>query len=217
MKILLIDDCDLFAEGLHYLLSANGIEFIGITNTIEDTLIQINQVIPDIILIDMDLIENVSSAFIRKIKNKYPLVKIIVLSSFENDNNLFETIKAGASGYLSKKLTKENFIGLLNNIQSGYSPLSPGLASRILKEFFRLQKERERHTNIIAMTELLSHKQIEILRLLSQGFIYKEIAAKLDISESGVKYHIKKITHHLHLNSRAQIISFAAKLSVYQI
>ena len=150
----------------------------------------------------------------RLIKAEFPEIKIVMLTVSQDDKHLFEAIKAGASGYLLKGLPKEQFLALLSSIKQGESPLSPGMAAKVLTEFARLQQERDLADRAADKTSLLSSQQVEILKLVAQGLTYKEIGGLVHLSEASIKYHMGEIMQRLHLENRSQVIAFAAELGL---
>jgi DNA-binding NarL/FixJ family response regulator len=215
MRLLLVDDHVLFLEGLRNLLLANGFEVVGTAGGGREALVQVELYRPDVVLLDVQMpgIDGVETT--RLLKAKYPDLKIVMLTVSQDDRYLFEAVKAGASGYLLKGLEKEKFFELLKGMADGESPLSPGLAGRIMAEFARRENERSMQNQARQeLSESLTSRQSEILRKVAQGMTYKEIGAKLEISEAAVKYHMGEITSRLHLENRAQAVAYAAKLGL---
>ena len=214
-KLLLVDDHALFLEGLRNLLLASGHEVAGTANNGREALVKAEELQPDVVLMDVQMpgLDGIETT--RLIKAKYPAAKIVMLTVSQDYRYLFEAIKAGASGYLLKGLDKEKFLALLAGMANGESPLSPGLAAKVLAEFARLEKEREaREAFNRELSALLTPRQVEILKLVAQGLTYKEIGDRLDISEAAVKYHMGEITARLHLENRAEAVAYAAKLGL---
>ncbi|WP_345789090.1 response regulator transcription factor [Pelotomaculum schinkii] len=161
------------------------------------------------------------------IKKEMPEVKIVMLTSFDDDENLFEAVKRGASGYLLKNLNAEELIALLHTLEQGEAPLSPGLAARLLEEFARQAAEKEpevqtgpeqaagpeKATGPEADTGRLTPRQAEVLGLVAKGLSYKEVGATLGLSERTVKYHMERIIELLHLENRAQAIAYVGRES----
>ncbi len=141
-----------------------------------------------------------------------------MLTSFDDDENLFEAVKKGASGYLLKNLNAGELIALLHTLEQGEAPLSPGLAARLLEEFARWAAEKEPAASTKRETSVqyddpankLTERQTEVLNMVAQGMSYKEIGAALDISERTVKYHMERILEQLRLKNKAQVIAYAA-------
>lgn len=213
MRVLLVDDHALFLEGLKNLLIANDIEVIGTAENIRDALRKATELQPEVILMDVQMPGGDGIKATRLIKDNFPKIKIVMLTVSQDDSHLFEAIKAGASGYLLKGLPKERFLELLRGMGKGESPLSPGLAAKVMAEFARLQRERE-NKDVTDKTSLISTRQIEILRFVTQGLTYKEIGGKMNLSEVTIKYHMGEITHRLHLENRSQVIALASELGL---
>jgi two-component system NarL family response regulator len=213
MKILLVDDHPLFMEGLQNLLEAHGIEVIGTAGDGPQALVQARKLKPDVILMDIAMPGGSGLEAIWPIKAEIPQVKIVMLTAFDDDDNLFEAIKRGASGYLLKNLNAEDLISLLHDLELGEVPLSPGLAVRLLKEFAKPKDHLVQSSSIQVekKNEKLTDQQNDILNMVAQGLTYKEIAAAMYLSERTIKYHMERILELLQLENRAQAISYAAR------
>ncbi len=214
MRVLLVDDHPLFMDGLKDLLVANDIEVIGTATHLQDAILKARATRPEVILMDVQMPGDDGIAATRLIKAEFPEIKIVMLTVSQDDKHLFEAIKAGASGYLLKGLPKEQFLALLTGIKQGESPLSPGMAAKVLTEFARLQQERDLADRAADKTSLLSSQQVEILKLVAQGLTYKEIGGLVYLSEASIKYHMGEIMQRLHLENRSQVIAFAAELGL---
>lgn len=212
MRVLLVDDHSLFLDGLKNLLTANDIDVVGMAQNIRDAMEKTSELLPEVILMDVQMPGGDGIQATRLIKEKFPEIKIVMLTVSQDDSHLFEAIKAGASGYLLKGLSRERFFELLDGLHRGESPLSPGLAAKVLAEFARLQQERDTAHIMQDKTALLSSKQIHILKLVAQGLTYKEIGRKMNLSEATIKYHMGEITNRLHLENRSQVITFASEM-----
>lgn len=213
MKVLLVDDHSIFLEGLQSLLQARGIEVAGTAKDGLEALEKARLLHPDIILMDIAMPGFSGLEAIHPIKAEMPEVKIVMLTSFDDDENLFKAVKRGASGYLLKNLNAEDLFNMLYALERGEAPLSPGLAARLLEEFARqadkkkpdISSEREETTG------KLTQRQTDVLNLVAKGMTYKEVGAALDLSERTIKYHMGKILELLHLENRAQVIAYAAR------
>jgi len=209
MRVLLVDDHALFMEGLKNLLIANDIEVVGMAMKLGEAVRKAEELTPDVILMDVQMPGGDGIEATRLIKGNFPEVKIVMLTVSQDDNHLFEAIKAGASGYLLKGLPKKQFLEQLEELAKGESPLAPGLATKILNEFARREQERQMAVNDTNKIFLLSAQQVDILRLVAQGLTYKRIGSRLYLSEVTVKYHMRKIMSLLYLENRAQVIAYA--------
>lgn len=213
VRALLVDDNVLFLEGLGNMLSAAGIEVIGLAASSREALAKAELLKPDVILMDIQMPGGDGIEATRRIKAKLPAVKVVMLTVSQDDVNLFEAIKAGAAGYLLKGFSKENFLVQLSGLATGEAPLAPGLATKILAEFARREHEREGTTEE-ARAQLLTPRHVEILRRLVSGLTYKEIGESLGIGESAVKYHMNEITARLQLDNKFQVVAFAEKMGL---
>jgi DNA-binding NarL/FixJ family response regulator len=211
MRVLLVDDNALFLEGLGNMLAANDIEVAGTAGSGPEALGKAEELNPDVILMDVQMPGGGGIEATRLIKAKLPEVKVVMLTVSQDDAHLFEAIKAGAAGYLLKGMAKEHFLQQLSGMANGDTPLSPGLAAKILAEFARREAAREAREEAAAKTALLTPRQGEILGFVAGGLTYKEVGDRLGISEAAIKYHMGEITARLQLENKSQAVAFAAK------
>ena len=203
MKVLVADDHPLFRDGIISLLTARNFEVVGQAGDGRQAVEKVRALRPDLVLMDINMPVMSGLEAIRLIKAENPKVKIVVLTVSDEDEKLFEAIKSGADGYLLKSLESDEFFHLLTGLPRGETPISPLLAAKILQEFAHLQRGKGEET--------LTEREQEVLRLLAQGALNKEIAAALVISENTVKYHVKNIMEKLHLRNRGQVIAYATR------
>jgi DNA-binding NarL/FixJ family response regulator len=168
--------------------------------------------IPDVALMDLEMPNMDGVDAIAAGSSFFPTVKFVVLTIFDDEEKIFKAIKAGAFGYLLKEESGENITEMLWQMhESGAGPISPGIAHKILQ---LVQNNDLTPTKKPATAEPkaffdLTQREKEILQLLMQGFLYKEIGAKLDISPNTAKKHVINIYNKLHVNSRAQALHLA--------
>ena len=218
MKVMLVDDHILFLEGLKYLLETYGINVVGKAKDGNEALAKAHILNPDIILMDIRMPNCDGLEAVKQFNAELPNIKVIMLTTSEDEEDLFNAIKYGASGYLLKDTDGEKLVEYLEDLENGELPLSPGLALRLARELRRIKKEDnslldDKHDS---MDPELSCRQIEVLELVSKGLTYKEVGDRLGISERTVKYHIDKIIDLLHLENRAQAIYYAAEKGLLQ-
>ncbi len=205
MKILLVDDHPLFLDGLKNLLTSRGVHVVGCARDGLEALDKVRTLHPEVILMDIHMPQLDGLAAVRLIKAELREVKIVMLTMSAEDENLFDAIKSGATGYVLKTQDTDEFFELLEGVARGETVLSRGLAARVLREFGRLSAaERERHG-------LLSDRQRQVLRLVAQGLTYKEVGAELFLSERTIKYHMGEIIARLQMENRAQVIEYARR------
>lgn len=214
MKLLLVDDNTFYLSRLTTFLQSNGIEVLGTANDGLEALIKVEMLRPEIILMDIEMGGCGGIEATRLIKKDFPEIEIVMLSISDEDEHLFEAIRAGASGYLLKNMDGKDFLTELRRLVTGDTPLAPGFARRILQEL--AQSDRGAKTVVgekgapAKEPPTLTARQSEILNLLAQGQTYKEIGKALQIQQSTVKYHMNEILSKLHLANRAQLIAYAA-------
>ncbi len=207
MKVLLTDDHPLFLDGLEDLLVSNGFEVAGTARDGLEAIEKARALRPDAILMDIRMPRLDGLAAVRAVKAELAEVKIIMLTISEADDDLFEAIKSGASGYLLKSQSAEELLGLLREMERGEVAFSPGLAARILEEFGRQASALDEKRR----TAGLSEREREVLALIAQGLKYKQVAAELLLSERTIKYHMGQILERLHLKNRAEVIEYARR------
>jgi DNA-binding NarL/FixJ family response regulator len=222
MNVLLVDDNRLMLEGLQNLLEAHNIEVAGVAFNGLESIELARKVEPDVILMDIRMPRCDGLTATRLIKSEMPEVKIIILTTSTEDDDLFEAIKSGACGYLLKSIDTDELVEALNQVQQGTPPFSPGLAAKLLEEFKRFSnskepispKSSEKKTEAPPSGSRLNARQIEVLRLVADGLSYKEVGARLFLSERTIKYHMAEIMNRLHLQNRAQVLAFAGQMGL---
>jgi DNA-binding NarL/FixJ family response regulator len=209
IRLLLADDHTLFRKGLLSLLEKEScFEVIGEAEDGADAIEKALTGKPDLVLMDihMPIVNGLEAT--RRITSSLPATRVVILTISEEDKDLFEAIKCGAHGYLSKKVEPEKLRKLLEGVFRGEAPLSQGTAARILKEFAARASKNSPTTAAGDLTE----REKEVLQLLAAGLTNKEIGNRLDIAENTVKNHLKNILAKLHLQNRVQ----AAALAIQQ-
>jgi DNA-binding NarL/FixJ family response regulator len=214
MKLMLVDDHLLFLEGLQYLLETNGIEVAGIAHNGREALVKARILKPDIILMDIKMPECNGIDALKLIKSEMMNVKIVMLTTSDEDEDLFDAIKYGASGYLLKNTNAAELINMLSDLEKDEVPLSPGLAAKLLKEFrcrSAYETKPSQHNARGTKEGQLTERQLEVLEMVAKGITYKEAGEALGLTERTVKYHMGRIIEILQLENRAQVIAYAAQ------
>ncbi|MHB8962654.1 MAG: response regulator transcription factor [Saccharofermentanales bacterium] len=210
MEVLLVDDNRLMLEGLQNLLEVHDVHVAGIASDGLQAIQLARTLKPDLILMDIRMPHCDGLAATRLIKAEMPEMKIVVLTTSTDDQDLFEAVKSGACGYLLKSISADTLIESLQQAQEGTPPFSPGLAAKLLQEF-----AQHRAPSKVPEYELNS-RQTEVLTLVAQGLSYKEVGARLFISPHTVRYHMAEIMNQLHLENRAQVLAYAGRLGIGQ-
>ncbi|MFN8596344.1 MAG: response regulator transcription factor [Anaerolineae bacterium] len=212
-SVLIVDDHQLFLEAMRDLLTARGLDVVGLAYDGVEALAQTRALQPDVILMDIQMPRCSGLEATRCIKAEFPDKPIVILSSSDDDDDLFEAIKSGASGYLLKSMGGRQFFELFQSAIQGEAPLAPGLARRLIKEFARQAQQIDGAASAPSDAELdtLSDQELDILKYVARGRTYKEIGQTLYLSERTVKYHMSKILKRLHLRNREQVVAYAAQ------
>ncbi len=217
MRVLLVDDHALFVEALKNMLITSNIEVVGTASDGFEALTQVRTHKPDVVLMDIRMPGCSGLEGTRLIKAQFPDVKVVMLTMSADDNDLFEAVKSGASGYILKSVRPEELLDLLAGLNRGEAAISRGLANRIMAEFARSSgRDDARATDSTAAAQArnddnLTPRQLDVLGRVAQGCTYKEIAEELKISERTVEYHMAEILNKLHLRNRAQVIAYAER------
>jgi PAS domain S-box-containing protein len=221
-RVMLVDDHPLFLEGIRNLLTACGLDIIGIANDGFEAQKQARVLHPDVILMDINMPNCNGLEATRLIKSELPNIQIVMLTTSEDDDHLFEAIKSGASGYLLKSLDAEDLFEALSMLARGETPLPPGLASKVLDEFVQQRKSPEQPQHTIREEPVatengddgdeLTPRQMEVLTMVAQGMTYKQVGEALSLTERTIKYHMGEIIHRLHVNNRVEAVAYAMRL-----
>lgn len=219
MKVLLVDDNRLMLEGLQNLLEAHNIEVAGVASDGLESIELARKLKPDVILMDIRMPRCDGLCATRLIKAEMPEARIIILTTSTDDSDLFEAVKSGACGYLLKSIDTDELVEAISQAREGTPPFSPGLASKLLEEFARVANpappgptETRSEQDEAASSSGLSSRQLEVLKLVSDGLTYKEVGARLDLSPRTIKYHMEEIMDRLHLDNRAQVVAYAGRM-----
>lgn len=217
MKLMLVDDHPLFLEGLQYLLETHRIEVAGVAHNGREALKKARILNPDIILMDIKMPECSGMDALKLIKAEMPDIKIVMLTTSEEDEDLFDAVKLGASGYLIKNTNAKALVDMLSDLEKGEAPLSPGLAARLLREFRSsgaYEHKSSQHHVEDNKEGLLTDRQLEVLEMVAKGITYKEAGEALGLTERTIKYHMGRIIERLHFENRAQVIAYAARMGL---
>jgi DNA-binding NarL/FixJ family response regulator len=203
IRILLVDDQALFREGLKTLLSVQpDLEVIGEAGNGEEALHLARELHPTVVLMDLQMPVLDGVAATRRLHQEQPDCRVIVLTTFDDDEYVFEGLRAGAVGYLLKDAPSEKLAEAIRAAARGESFLQPSVAAKVVAEFARLTAHPTPRPQ--PLIEPLSDRELEILRLVASGSSNKEIAAALFIAEGTVKNHVTNILGKLGVRDRTQ-------------
>ena len=209
VRVLLVDDQALFREGLRTLLSVQpGIHVVGEAGNGQEALAKARVLCPDVVLMDlrMPLLDGVAAT--RQLRETCPASRVIVLTTSDEDEYIFDALHAGAVGYLLKDVSAERLVEAIHAAARGESVLQPSVAAKVVAQFARLA-DQVPHASA-ALVEPLSDREREVLRLIAGGKTNREIATQLFIAEGTVKNHVTNILGKLGVHDRTQA-AFKAK------
>ena len=207
MRIVIVEDDPLLLENLKLLLSGeSGIIVAGAFSSAEDALHALKKTAPEIMLADLGLPGMSGIDLIKKVKEEMPEVEILAHTVFEDRENVFSAIKAGASGYILKGSSPREIVEAIHALHKGGAPMSPKIARKVIHEF---QDE-----NVASEQYVLSQREKDVVRCIEEGLTYKEISVKLKISSHTVHTHIKNIYEKLHAKDRGDALIKARKTGI---
>jgi len=207
MRLVIVEDDPLLLENLKLLLSGeSGIIVGGAFSSAEDALHALRKAAPDVMLADLGLPGMSGIDLIKKVKEEMPDVEILAHTVFEDRENVFSAIKAGASGYILKGSSPREIVEAIHELHKGGAPMSPKIARKVIHEF---QDE-----NTTSEQYILSQREKDVVRCIEEGLTYKEISEKLKISSHTVHTHIKNIYEKLHAKDRGDALIKARKSGI---
>jgi DNA-binding NarL/FixJ family response regulator len=210
IRVLIADDQALFRRGLYVVLGTEEhIEVVAEAENGEEAIAKVEELAPDVVLMDvrMPRVNGIDAA--RQIRDISPSTKILMLTVSDEEDDLYEAIKAGANGYLLKEISVEEVAEAIRAVVQGQSLISPSMASKLINEFNSLAKKAEERQQYPAPT--LTSRELEVLKLVAKGMSNREIADDLFISENTVKNHVRNILEKLHLHSRMEAVIYAVR------
>ncbi len=210
IRVLIADDQALFRRGLYVVLGAEiNIKVVGEAEDGAAAIAKAEELTPDVVLMDirMPRVNGIEAA--RRIREILPTTRILMLTVSDEEDDLYEAIKAGANGYLLKEISVEEVADAIRAVAQGQSLISPSMASKLLSEFNALAKRAAAREQLPA--PVLTARELEVLRLVARGMSNREVADQLFISENTVKNHMRNILEKLHLHSRMEAVMYAVR------
>lgn len=205
IKVLLYEDNPQLREGLMMLINgSDGFEVVAAFKNCDNAPDEVDIYQPDVILMDIDMPGTNGIQGLKNIREVNDKVKILMLTVFDDNKNVFEAIKSGASGYLLKKTPPGKLLDYITEANSGGAPMSSSIATQVLRMFSDMN-------NTKGVDYALSDREKEVLQLLVNGYSYKMIASEMFIAIDTVRSHIKKIYEKLHVNSKSEAVAKAFK------
>jgi DNA-binding NarL/FixJ family response regulator len=206
VRVMLVDDDDLMRAGLRSVLSSDeSIEVIGEAGDGREAVERIRELAPELVLMDIRMphVDGISAT--REVLAATPDVKVVVLTTFEQDDYIFDALSAGASGFLLKRTQPEELIAAIHTVAAGDSLLSPSVTRRVIDRMAGQPTPVDTSRRLDELTP----REREVLELMARGLSNREIAKRFVIEESTVKTHVKRILMKLRLRDRVQAVIFA--------
>ena len=201
----IIDDNEALLKSMVLMLQSSGDYTVVLSEKDCKKIIEkLSNNLPQLLLMDIDMpgINGIES--VRLIKADFPAISIVMFTSFEDEDKIFQSLMAGASGYILKKTPPQKILDALQDLKDGGAAMSPAIAQKVIQMFTGQRKASQQQFN-------LSKREIEILNGLVKGNSYKELAANLSIAVETVRSHLKNIYEKLHVNSKSQAVAVALK------
>jgi DNA-binding NarL/FixJ family response regulator len=215
VRILLADDNRLFVEGLTDLLAAYGHEVVATAANGLEAIDRARVHRPDVILMDLRMPRCDGLEATRAIAASQPGIRIVMLTTSDADEHLYDAIASGAFGYLVKSMRGEDLVKALEQVAEGVPPFTPGLAACLLTEFARRSSARAAATPTVTgdgqLSARFTPRELDVLRAVAAGRTYRETGTLLGMSERTVRYHMAEMLTRLHVAHRSQVIAYAAE------
>jgi len=216
IRVLVVDDHALFRRGLQMVLEQEpDIEVVGEASDGGEAVRSAAETLPDIVLMDVRMPRGSGIEACTAIHEAVPSTKIIMLTISDEEADLYEAIKAGATGYLLKEISIEEVATAIRSVHGGQSLISPSMASKLITEFAAMTRRSGDRQQVAAPR--LTDREMEVLKLVAKGLNNRDLAKQLFISENTVKNHIRNILEKLQLHSRMEAVVYAVREKLLEI
>lgn len=207
IRVFLLDDHEIVRRGLRELLEAeDDIEIVGEAGTAEEALSRIPPTKPDVAILDVRLPDGNGVEVCRDVRSRHPEIRCLMLTSYSDDDALFQAIIAGAAGYLLKEVRGNDLVQAIRQVARGQSLLDPGVTARVLERLRSGAREDERLTH-------LTPQERNILELIAEGLTNRQIAERVHLAEKTVKNYVSNLLAKLGMERRTQAAVYATRLA----
>jgi DNA-binding NarL/FixJ family response regulator len=219
IRVLIADDHAFFRRGLEAVLQGEvGLDLVGQASDGQEAVQIASEVVPDVVLMDIRMPKITGIEAARQMKEVAPSAKIVMLTISDEEEDLFEAIRAGASGYLLKDIPLDELADSVRAVYGGQSLINPSMAGKLLTEFATLaRRDAEDEPAKHAPAPKLTEREMEVLRLVARGMNNRDIAKELFISENTVKNHVRNILEKLQIHSRMEAVMIAVREKLIEI
>ncbi|MGP7999471.1 MAG: response regulator [Streptosporangiaceae bacterium] len=212
IRALIVDDHALFRRGLEMVLAAeDDIELVGEASDGTEAVQKAGESLPDVVLMDIRMPKSSGIEACRAMKEVAPSSKIVMLTISDEEEDLFEAIRAGASGYLLKDIPLDEVADVVRAVHGGQSLINPSMAAKLLTEFAALNKRDQEERAEQVPPPKLTDREMQVLKLVAKGMNNRDIAKELFISENTVKNHVRNILEKLQIHSRMEAVMIAVR------
>ena len=215
IKVLIVHDQELIRESLKVVLSVSGdIEVVDLVSSVSEALKSAAKNCPDVVLMDIRMPEMDGVEGTKLMKERYPKIKVVLLTTFDDDEYVFGALKNGASGYLLKGSSVSDLAKAIQIARNGGAMINPNIASKMISQFSDMAKRSSQIKVEEGLTEDLSKSEWQMIQTVGQGMSNKEIARELCLSEGTVRNSISNILSKLNLRDRTQLAIWAVQTGV---
>lgn len=202
ISVCIVEDNNDIRQALEQIIMmADGYRFAGSYISAEAAVIGIPKILPDVVLMDINLGGMSGIDCVRELKPRHPDILFMMCTVYEEDEKIFEALSAGANGYILKKTAPGKLLEAIRELAEGGAPMSSQIARKVVAAF------QEKNTQSTGVLDALSNREHEILELLAKGMLYKEISTKLGIAQETVRKHVYHIYEKLHVTNRVEAVN----------
>jgi len=218
IRTMIVDDHALFRRGLEIVLVTEpDIEVVGEASDGAEAVEKAGESLPDVVLMDVRMPRSSGIEACRAIKTVAPSARIVILTMSDEEDDLFEAIKAGASGYLLKDIPLDEVAEAVRAVHGGHSLISPSMAGKLLTEFATLARREDTEPPQQLPAPKLTDREMQVLKLVARGMNNRDIAKELFISDNTVKNHVRNILEKLQIHSRMEAVMVAVREKLIEL